>query len=207
MKFKMLFMLALFSASVASAKILDVDDIVAMERNNDGTYTVECLNGRVEESVTLEQIQANQVCAPLPSNIVYVERQDDGTFKVWCADGTELFATAEELRSGQVCQDNTPVRAPVLAGDYKVRESDVLYYVELDKESNFAGWLVEISWADDQNDIRATFRCGRGETFCKGEDEDGKRYGLMIASLKSFAVTDEDGGNAVWLEYYGDQAP
>jgi hypothetical protein len=81
------------------------EDVVSMEKDASGTYTVKCKNGTVEYKVAMSQIQGNEVCkATPPKGASSVIADFNGTYTVMCKDGTIEHAVPKaRVDSGDYC--------------------------------------------------------------------------------------------------------
>ncbi len=103
----------LFSMNVsADLKPMAVSDIGVMMNNDNGTYTVVCLNGN-RETVTDLDLSLGNVCpnrtTSEPSEILSMQFREDGSFDVVCRNMTKVVATAEQIMAGGVCAPPAPV--------------------------------------------------------------------------------------------------
>ena len=94
------------------AKLSEIDSVIAMQQQDDGSYRVICRDNTFEV-ISAEDLLANNVCPnhrsePLRLPIASLQARQDGNFDVVCTDGRKEVASQADILDGDVCKVEIP---------------------------------------------------------------------------------------------------
>lgn len=178
-------------ANAATIQPMSVSDIGVMQLNEDGTYSVVCLNGN-RETVTDLDIRLNNVCPNRtesePTAILSLQKREDGNFDVVCRDFTKKVATAEEILAGGVCVPPEP-KIELENGDYTVTSGYMSYCPQTIDAHHENGNLTSLRvYFTNPCAADREMTCSAG--VCMAHD-----YKIEVLSRDSYRFSEANGGN------------